>query len=46
MGNLEKLKMHDQDILNSFFDGDFLNLDRWLNYALIEENLQKTKKRF
>ena len=45
MGNLEKLKMHDQDILNSFFDGDFLNLDRWLNYALIEENFAKDEKK-
>ncbi len=30
------LKEHDQDILNSFFDGDFLDLDRAYNYPILE----------
>ncbi len=30
------LKEHDQDILNSFFDGDFLDLDRSYNYPILE----------
>jgi len=42
--DLNNINNDDQDILNSYVDGDFLKLDRWFNYPLIEEHFENDKK--
>ena len=41
--NLNDISNDDQDILNSYLDGDFLNLQMWFNYPLIEDHFDKDK---
>ena len=43
MGNLNNLKQHDQDILNSFFDGKFLSLNEEYNFPVLERSYKKDK---
>ncbi len=42
--NIE-LKQHDQDILNSYFDGKFFELEINYNYPILERFFKKDKKR-
>ena len=38
-----ELKQHDQDVLNSYFDGKFLDLENIYNYPLLERFYKKDK---
>jgi len=39
-----ELKQHDQDILNSYFDGKFFELDKNYNYPILERFFRQDKK--
>ena len=39
-----ELKQHDQDILNSYFDGKFFELDKNYNYPILERFFKQDKK--
>ncbi len=43
IGNLNNLKQHDQDILNSYFDGKFLSLNEEYNFPILERSYKKDK---
>lgn len=39
-----ELKQHDQDILNSYFDGEFLELEHYFNYVILERFFNKDRE--
>jgi len=43
ISNNIELKQHDQDILNSYFDGNFLGIDNVFNYPILERHYKKDK---
>ncbi len=45
MDNLEMLLQHDQDVLNSFFDGKFFELGYRFNYPLLERFYSQDKEK-